>query len=193
MGSDHLIKPNVPVMSGAEEPLLTSERGHHGQPDAADRPDVERAFSGTGTAIDGSSDVTSDVTDDAGPATVVSATGGPGLRRALSREQQVARARDKLAAAKEMVRRRSERDKAMIRNLVDRTKEREASDRRRERREHEKRANAARYRFADAMLKVLAKLEPRQWPAEVRGVIDEASAEDRAAIYRIVERDRAKQ
>ena len=188
MKSDDLTNPKASLLADTETSTMTPEHGRDGASAADNHPEIERVASGR--AVDGPGSVATDLTDDAGHATVAPAVASPGPRRSRLHEEKKARARDNLAAAKERTQRRHERDKAMLRKLVVRAKEIEAADRKRERREHEKQANAARYRFADSMLKGLAKLEQGQWPAEVREVIAKASAEDQAAINRIVERHR---
>lgn len=110
-----------------------------------------------------------------------------GSRPPLSREERRARAKDELARAKERSKKRKDKDRQRINDLTKRLKENDATEQRRRRKVHAAQEKLAKFRFAEAALKELARLPKDVWPAEISKVVAAASEEDRAAIDRLLE------
>lgn len=191
MDHDNPTNPNTSLSPDTD--AQTTAGGIKGAASSTANGRLEPGHAAANHPLDGKGGTVPSVANVEGHAADTSAVQGPTSSSTRSREDVRARDLERLAAAKERVKNRGKRDKAMVRKLLERIEERDAADRKRERRQHEKQGNAARYRFADALLKGLAKLQQSAWPPLIGEVIAQASDEDRAAIHRLVEQIRTRQ
>jgi len=109
-----------------------------------------------------------------------------GRRARRPNPETIRRNLDEIARIEARRKARNDKERDRLRELKERTSKQVAAQKRTEAELFEKQESAARYRLADALLKQLATLPEPNWPTLVTKVFGERSAEDRAAIRRIL-------